>query len=118
MKERLCSWMEGINVVKMTILPKAVHSFKCNCCQITNDIFHRPRRKSFGLCVERQKTQNSKNSLEKEEWSRRIMLPTKYCTSEHSRQNGVVLAQKQTPRAKAHNRKPRNKHTLLWSVSP
>jgi hypothetical protein len=26
-KDTLCSWMEGINFVKMTILPKAIYMF-------------------------------------------------------------------------------------------
>ena len=41
----------------------------CDPYQITNDIFHRTRTKSFTIHMETQKTLNSQSSLEKEEWS-------------------------------------------------
>ena len=42
---------------------------QCDPYQITNDIFHRTRTKNFTINMETQKTLNSQNSLEKEEWS-------------------------------------------------
>ena len=42
---------------------------QCNPYQTTNGIFHRIRTEDFIICVEAQKTLNSQNSLEKEEWS-------------------------------------------------
>jgi len=42
---------------------------QCDPYQITNDIFHRTRTKTFTIHIETQKTQNSQSSLEKEEWS-------------------------------------------------
>ena len=42
---------------------------QCNPYKITNDIFQRTRVKNFTIHVEEQKTPNSQNSLEKEEWS-------------------------------------------------
>ena len=42
---------------------------QCNPYQITVGIFHRIRTKNFTIHMETQKTQNSQNSLEKEEWS-------------------------------------------------
>ena len=44
---------------------------QCDPYQITNDIFHRTRTKNFTIHMKIQKTPNSQNSLEKEEWSRR-----------------------------------------------
>ena len=38
-------------------------------CQTTNGIFHRTKTKNFTICMETQKTPNSKSSLEKEEGS-------------------------------------------------
>ena len=63
-----CSWVGRINIVKMTILPNAIQS-QCDPYQITNGIFQRTRIKNFTIYMEVQKTLNSKNSLEKEEWS-------------------------------------------------
>ena len=38
---------------------------QCNSYQITNGIFYRTRTKNFTICVETQKTLNSKSNLEK-----------------------------------------------------
>ena len=47
-----CSWIGRINIVKMSILPKAIYRFQCNPYQATNGILHRARTNkssSFGL---------------------------------------------------------------------
>ena len=56
-----CSWTGRLNVMKMTILPKAIHRF--------NAIFHTTRTKNFTIHMETQKTPKNQSSLEKEEWS-------------------------------------------------
>ena len=42
---------------------------QCDPYQITNDIFHRTKTKSFTTQMETQKTLNSQSNLEKEGWS-------------------------------------------------
>ena len=42
---------------------------QCDPYQIINDILHRTRTKKFTIHMEAQKTLNSQNNLEKEEWS-------------------------------------------------
>ena len=64
-----CSWIRRINIVKMSILPKAIYRFKCNPYQATNGIFHRARTNNFTICMEIQKTSNRQSNLEKEEWN-------------------------------------------------
>ena len=64
-----CSWIGTINIVKMTILPKAIYRFQCTLYQATNSIFHRARTNNFTICMEIQKTSNSQSNLEKEEWN-------------------------------------------------
>ena len=42
---------------------------QCNPYQNTNIIFHRARTNNFKICMGIQKTTNSQNNLEKEEWT-------------------------------------------------
>ena len=89
---------------------------QCDCYQITNGIFHKTRTKNFTIHMETQKTPNSQNSVEKEEWSWRnqpsclqIILQRKL---QSSRQCGIGKKQKYRPMEQ--DRKPRNKPTHLW----
>ena len=83
---------------------------ECDPYQITNDFFHRTRTKSFTIHMETQKTLNSQNSLEKEEWSWRNQLSrVQTILQSYSHQDSMVLAQKQKYRPMELDRKPRNK---------
>ena len=66
------SWIGRINIVKMTILPKAIYRFSAIP---TSGIFHRTRTKKFTICMETQKTPNSQSSLEKEKQFWRNQAP-------------------------------------------
>ena len=69
-----CSWV-GRNIVKMTILPKAILQIQCNPYQITNGIFYRSRTNNLKICMETQKTPNSQSSLEGKKPSWRNQTP-------------------------------------------
>ena len=70
------SWTGRINIVKMTILAKAIYRFIASPInQTTNGIFHRTRTKNFTIYMETQNTQNSQSNFEKEKWSWRNQAP-------------------------------------------
>ena len=65
-----CSWIGRINIVKMSIPPKAIYRLNAiPIYQATSGIFHRARTNNFTICMEIQKTSNSQSNLEKEEWN-------------------------------------------------
>ena len=104
-KDTPCLWTERINIVKMSILPKATYnvipiSSQCNSSQNTNGIFHRTRKNSSKTCVEPWKTLNSQNNLEKEEQSWTYHMPWfQTILQSYRNQNNMLLAQKQTHRS-------------------
>ena len=45
MKDIPCLWIGRINIIKMTVIPKAIYKIQCNSYLITNCIFHRTKTK-------------------------------------------------------------------------
>ena len=108
-----CSWIGRINIVKMSILPKAIYRF--NTIPI-NGIFQRIRTNNFTICLELQKTSNSQSYLEKAEWNWRNQPAwLQALLQSHSHQDSMVLAQTQKHKSMEQNRKPRDKSTHLWT---
>ena len=77
-----CSWIKRINIVKMSISPKAIYRFSANPTKLpipTNGIFHRTRTNNFTIFMEIQNTSN-KAILRKKNGTGGINLTSDYTT--------------------------------------
>ena len=70
-----CSWIGRTNIMKMTILPRAIYGANAIPIKLPMAFFTELEQKNLKICMETQKTLNSQSSLEGKKQSWRNQTP-------------------------------------------